>query len=1038
MCHWHTSITSLLITLLFVLQASAQVEPPPSNLSDPIDVWAERGNRWIDGDKEVWHLRGGVYIKQGRTIARSHEAVLWIHRVDPWSKEPNHVTCYLEGNGPNGQIRIDFGGDHSTNSSIIDHWWQGRWQSAAGIRTNVSHVDGPRSAKPKIVARAERVVRPTPSSVRPVQFTAPQISAPPVAPEAIPLPAARPSRGPRRILITPRGGSRFQYQTRFDPDRNEQIQLIDRGVKVVVEGVQPAQQLRQLGDLERIVLEADRIVIWTSKLSDSDFTTEAIQSGDTPLEFYMEGNIVFAQGDRVIYAERMYYDVNRRKGTILQAEVLTPAFKDYEGLVRLKADVLQQIDEQNFIAYGGAITSSRLGFPRYWFQSDTIAFQDFQTPKIDPLTGVQAFDQQTGELQVEHNMTATSRNNFFYVAGVPISYFPVLATDLEDPVFYIDRIKLGSDSIFGTQVLTDYNAYQLLGIRNKPEGTKWNVTTDGLSERGNFLSDVSGLGIGTDVEYSRENFFGIAGPTKGFFDSWGIKDRGRDNLGRDRRAIVPEDVYRGRLLWQHQQKLDIGFQVTAEASWITDRTFLEQYFEREFDQDKDQTTGIEIKKQWAENSVALSVDYRVNDFYTQTGWLPRLDQFLLGKSLLSDRLTWYAHSHVGYGRFDVADTPTNATLAGQFQRLPWETFNGLPANRSGVRVGTRQELDVPFDLGVFRFVPYVLGDVTHWQEDLSASDRTRGYGQAGIRASVPMWRADPSVQSQLFNLNGLAHKVVFDAEFLWADADENIDRFPLYDPLDDDAQEFFRRRFFMPGATFAGLPGAPLAFDERLYALRTGMQSYVTGASTEIADDLMLTRLGVRQRWQTKRGLPGQERIVDWITFDIEGTFFPKASRDNNGAEFGLMNYDFRWHVGDRVTLLSDGHFDFFGQGLRTMSVGGILTRPELGSLYVGYRSIEGPISSNLLSASLSYRMSEKWIATAGSSIDFSSAGNIGQSLSFTRIGESFFVRLGIHSDVSRGNVGVVMSIEPRFLPRSRLGMVGGVQVPPAGARGLQ
>ncbi|MCH7725147.1 MAG: hypothetical protein IH991_01510 [Planctomycetes bacterium] len=366
----------------------------------------------------------------------------------------------------------------------------------------------------------------------------------------------------------------------------------------------------------------------------------------------------------------------------------------------------------------------------------------------------------------------------------------------------------------------------------------------------------------------------------------------------------------------------------------------------------------------------------------------------------------------------------------------------------GVRAGTRQELDLPLDVGPVRVVPYVLGDLTYWQEDVKGNDKLRLYGQTGVRATMPMWKADPTVQSELFNLNGLAHKVVFETEFFWADASQDLERrdsagnilagLPLYDPLDDDSQEHFRRRFV--DDTFRGGINdfVPLPFDERFYALRSGMQSWVTAPSAEIADDLMIGRFAIRQRWQTKRGMPGEQRIIDWITFDVEGTFFPRAQRDNFGAKLGMWNYDFRWHVGDRLTFLSDGFFDFFNQGLRTVSIGSQLSRPEIGYLYVGFRTIEGPISSNVLSAALTYRMSEKWIATAGTSYDFSSTGNIGQSLAFTRIGESFLIRVGINSDISRGNVGAVLGIEPRFFPNNRLGMVAGVRVPPAGARGLE
>ena len=35
-----------------------------------------------------------------------------------------------------------------------------------------------------------------------------------------------------------------------------------------------------------------------------------------PLEIYMEGNIVFRQGDRTVYADRMFYDVRRQIGEL--------------------------------------------------------------------------------------------------------------------------------------------------------------------------------------------------------------------------------------------------------------------------------------------------------------------------------------------------------------------------------------------------------------------------------------------------------------------------------------------------------------------------------------------------------------------------------------------------------------------------------------------------------------------------------------------------------------------------------------------------
>jgi hypothetical protein len=176
-------------------------------------------------------------------------------------------------------------------------------------------------------------------------------------------------------------------------------------------------------------------------------------------------------------------------------------------------------------------------------------------------------------------------------------------------------------------------------------------------------------------------------------------------------------------------------------------------------------------------------------------------------------------------------------------------------------------------------------------------------------------------------------------------------------------------------------------FDERLYALRTGLQDWVTSPSTEIAGDLTAVRLGAQQRWQTKRGPPDKRRIIDWITLDTNITLYPDPNRDNFGSTAGLLDYDFRWHIGDRLTLLSSAIFDCFDQGQKIISVGGFLTRPPRGSLYAGLRILEGPtnLDSRVLILSYSYWMSPKWVSSFGTSFDLGKQGNMGQSFSIMR-----------------------------------------------------
>lgn len=1052
-----------------------QIQMPGGDPRDAIEVIADSARSWREGSYEVWLLQGRCEVRQGGRRVRGSEAVLWVDRETPQSGKPSKVLAYFEA-GPRGQVQVEQGAARAhratrrSSQTLLKPTWFGRFHTWGAIRVQTPRAGPPPRVLPEVYRRG-REAGPFRSPVQLAQHTQPIWPGPPASGSLTPLPPTQSSRfrqpagtappagatplppagatrlppaggtrlppadsqqlqlGGRSIILRGRGSGSVKYRSRTDPNTNETIVTIPSPVNIVLDDV-VADNVQGLGAvaLGKIDIEADSVVIWTRNIQDLDLFGGGGGSvpPDFPIEFYLEGNIVFRQGETLIYAQRMYYNVTQRTGVVLEAEMLTPA-PEYEGLVRLKAEVLQQIDLQNYQAFNAAVTTSRLGVPRYWIQSRNLQLQHRKTPLVDPFSQQPVISPATGEPQVENEYLATSYNNFIYVGGNPVFYWPVLATDLTQPTYYVEGVRLKNDNIFGFQVMTDLNLYQLLGIRRPPPGSKWTLSADYLSQRG-----PAG---GTNLQYEGLNLFGVPGRYRGLADAWGVYDQGVDSLGADRLAVPPPNRERGRVFWQHRQQLPLGYQLTAELGLISDRNFLEQFLESEWDQQKDQITGIELKTIDEDASLALSADVRLNDFFTQTEWLPRLDHFVIGRSLLFDRLTWHAHSHVGYAKLRNADLPPAGTEPAQASP-PWELSTGGMrfSEREGLRAASRQEVDLPFQLGPAKIVPYGIGEVAYWKEDRTPDDVTRLYGQVGVRSSLPIWRADRSVRSPLFNLNGLAHKITLESEVLYADANRDFGRFPLYDPIQDDAQEHFTRRFIP--TTFGGT--LPARFDPRTFLLRSGIQSWVSSPTTELAEDLMLARAGVRQRWQTKRGVPGQERIVDWLTLDVEGVYFPRPDRDNFGEQAGLLDYDFRWHLGDRFTILSDGFVDIFGQGLRTFTLGGLLSRPERGSLYVGFRTIEGPITSNVVTAALNYRLSEKWIAEAATSFDFGPTGNIGQRLSVVRIGEAAFVRVGVNIDEGRDNIGVIFSIEPRLLPRGQLGMIGGVQIPPPGARGLE
>ena len=1056
------SATNVAVWLLPLMLSGQEFVVPIPSATANVSLSSDTITAWHQGETEYVHLVGSVDIQQGNLRATADEAIVWIQSAG--DAEPvKKLVVYLEGqqvvvrSTRDGKPHADTG--HSEDT-LVDQVWMGRLYSENEILVNTapSTMNG---ELPGIFHRAvefhagrmdnmvkqvsfvqtesetQTLIDPVTGRTRQViqepSPVVPDLSVPDVRPE-VPTPIAQQDGAPDfaqdftpDLPASPPGSAGAQvsivgrdptilpnFRSIKNPDNpNELIWLGTGGVRVAISSPDLNQIDAFRADSEKqVVILADNVVAWQSRLPD----------GSQRWEMYLDGNVVFAKDRRIIYAEQMYYDANYQRGTILNADVYTP-IQNFEGLVRLKAAVVQQADANNMTAYGAAFTSSRLAFPRYWLQSESIDINRVQNVKTDPVTGAVVTNNSTQLPATEDEYFATSNRNRIYAAGVPVFGWPRFRTSLEDPSLYIKRLRVGNDSVFGFQLLTTWDLNQLFGLGRNLEGTELLGSVDYLSDRG--------LAFGSEAKYKRKSFFGIAGDVQGVYKSWFVNDDGLDNLGRGRTALTPEEELRGRVLWRHYHRLSSGYNLRAELGYISDRNFLESFYEREWDTEKDATTGFWLERNFGTQSYNLTGNVHVNDFFTQTAWLPRFDQFTIGQPLFSRQsIVRHGHSHIGYGRVRVADAPLDP--AEQFDPLAWE------ADVDGIRAGTRQQLDFPRQFGAVKVVPYVLGDLSYWQEDLNGNDALRAYGQAGIRASLPFWKVDPSVQSTLWNVNGLAHKVTFELDAFYADSSQDLSRFALYDNLDDDSQEAFRRRFEFN--TFGVLPGGnvPLKYDERYFALRNGFQSDVTASSAEIADDLSVVRIGVRQRWQTKRGLPGSERIIDWISFDAATTLFPKADRDNFGSDFGVFNYDFKWFIGDRVSLVSDGYADFFGQGLRTASFGLQTNRPGVSDAYIGIRSIEGPISSNVLSTAVTYRMSEKWGLRANSQIDFGETGTIGNALSLIYIGESFLWQFGINADFSRSNVGFRFGFEPRFINRPRLFRPGGQALPPASAAWLE
>ena len=808
-----------LALLLFLLTAPAraEIQLPEANQTAPIRISAQAGNRWQLGVYDVWVLRGNCTIWQGAAVATCSEAVLWIDRAEATENRPNKVIAYLEGD-----VKIVSSGQPDA-AQLTDQTWFGRFYSVAAVEVRAATTAGRPDALPPIYWRGMERRAPEPanlgqSPVRPAQYMAPynnasppnaaqqHVAQPPSAEQnllgqpgaavpqantrsalsgqpaahggsgdspifaadaplgnvnsAVPQKLGQSPGGPlalpkgvRRIRVYPRSNVPVQIKWFPDPAGNQWIGVIHSGVNVIVDTVGGVPGFGEVGTID---ISTDRLVIWVAGNQMPDLA-EMRQDQRVPLELYMEGNIVFRQGERVIQAERMYYDVPNQVGTVLKADLLTPAPK-YQGLLRLHADVLQQTGPNRFFAQNSFITSSRMGEPSYRLQSNEMYFQDVEQGMVDPLTGQPVLDPATNLPAVEHQRQATASNNFLYLGSVPVFYWPMMATDLNDPAYYIRRAQLRNDSVYGMQILTHWSGYELLGIRNPPKDTDFDVRLDYLGDRG--------FGHGASFQYDREGVFGIPGHVAGLADYWGIYDHGKDNLGRGRMNLVPEKKYRYRLFWNHRQMLPWDLRLSAEVGWISDRNFLEEYFKREWETLKDETTGLELKRITENRDWSITAGYRVNDFFTQTNWLPRADHYWLGQSLFHDVFTWYEHSQAAYGQFqrltsaEQSEGPAvqlsamgNGVVPGRAIRHPPGDRLALPARR-GQGGPLRPGRGGPLGRGPERATPEQAlrtrrsaGEPAHMEGrshgEQRTAERPRPGPQGGLRRRVFLRRRKP-------------------------------------------------------------------------------------------------------------------------------------------------------------------------------------------------------------------------------------------------------------------------------------------------------
>jgi hypothetical protein len=316
-------------------------------------------------------------------------------------------------------------------------------------------------------------------------------------------------------------------------------------------------------------------------------------------------------------------------------------------------------------------------------------------------------------------------------------------------------------------------------------------------------------------------------------------------------------------------------------------------------------------------------------------------------------------------------------------------------------VDSIHEVDLPLKFGALNVVPFAEGRVSYFGNTPEGGGKFRLEAKEGARLSTQAWKVYNDVESEFWDVHRLRHVNVFD---LTAYASEvtvhSRDLYP-FAPTEDGTQQ-------------------------------------VVGV-----DGQGVVQAGWRQRFQTKRGVPdanGKQKNVDWLTTDLEATFYanrtdPRIAPDT-GPEFNSLDFRVHWRTTDVVSLWSDLLYNLDDSRVEKFDIGALITHTPRLSYSVGQRFIASGFNRTINGAALvptqsssitfigfDYVINEKWRLSMLEEYDWARAKFAQHDLVLTRRMERWIMRLKFSQQPGGPGSFVGIEFQPVGIHEIHVGM---------------
>jgi LPS-assembly protein len=490
----------------------------------------------------------------------------------------------------------------------------------------------------------------------------------------------------------------------------------------------------------------------------------------------------------------------------------------------------------------------------------------------------------------------------------PVFWFPVVVYSLkgDQPPM---AFSIGNNSRWGFFLLSDFT---------------WKLNKDVELTLHADERTRRGFGTGADVKYR------LGSTGEGLLRGYYLDDT-RPKDSSDAGKDIDHRRYRGE--WQHKQYLTNDVTLTVDLNKLSDSDVIDDFFNSEFRHNRQPDSVADITKRGPNFTLSLLARPQFNDFFTEVERLPEAKLAINRARLGQSPFFYESESSVGQYHNDPGDTNVVGAAATNFVG-------------NAVRADTFHQIVAPQLLGGWlSVIPRAGVRATYYSRAPETAPVTQDVARVvydlGAETSFKMSRSWDGAHNDWLRIDGLRHIVQPFADYQWV---------PRPDKTTNELFQFDSLRY------------TTLRNGDQLSLTRYSPLEFPAYNTIDTIDAQNTLRFGLRQTLQTRRD--GQA----WNLVNLTGWTDWRIEKDKGQTDFsdffGTMELrPWEWLELDAFTRygLNDGV-------LHEANTAARLINADRWSLGVGTRYLHD--DSNLVTASLVYRLTRHWTAQVYQRID--------------------------------------------------------------------